>query len=197
MPIPTELVGSLPRPMALQDAYAEHDEGKITWEQLVAAQDDAAADSIHRLQETGEPIVTEGEQRESSFATYPLTHPLAGTGLGPDLASLVDECEDIRRCLATGAARVSIDLTEGPWPTRTTPATPGPGATEEVCDELVAAAEYIPVDRLGATDDCGFSPFSRDVKPDHGSPDFARDVAMQKITARLRGAQMASEQLGI
>ena len=51
--------------------------------------------------------------------------------------------------------------------------------------------------RLGATDDCGFSPFSRDLKPKHGSPDFARDVAMQKISARLEGARMASEELGV
>jgi methionine synthase II (cobalamin-independent) len=72
--------------MKLQEAYADHDEGKITWEQLQAAQDDAAADSIRRLEATGEPIVTDGEQRESSFATYPLTHTLAGTGLGPNLA---------------------------------------------------------------------------------------------------------------
>ena len=50
------------------------------------------------------------------------------------------------------------------------------------------AAKHIPVERLGATDDCGFSPFSRDVKPKHGSPDFARDIAMQKIAARLEGA---------
>ena len=34
MAIPTELVGSLPRPMKLQQAYADYDEGKITWEQL-------------------------------------------------------------------------------------------------------------------------------------------------------------------
>ncbi|HEX6714475.1 MAG TPA: hypothetical protein VF066_13870, partial [Thermoleophilaceae bacterium] len=42
-----------------------------------------------------------------------------------------------------------------------------------------------PKESLGATDDCGLSPFSRDLKPKHGSPDFARDVAMQKIRARL------------
>src|ERR1700722_11272036 len=86
MPIPTELVGSLPRPMALQDAYAAYDEGKITFEQLQTEQDLAAEDSIKRLQEVGEPIVTDGEQRESSFATYPLTDTLAGTGLAPNLA---------------------------------------------------------------------------------------------------------------
>jgi methionine synthase II (cobalamin-independent) len=378
MSIPTELVGSLPRPLKLQEAYADYDEGKITWEQLVAAQDEAAADSIRRLEETGEPIVTDGEQRESSFATYPLTQTLAGTGLAPNLAGdgqffaifddghhrqlprltggpfryqtyasefvkknvaiathpvkqaviapsmlmllypldeeikdypreqflsdLVDECEkDIRQCFAAGAVRVSIDFTEGrlankndsrnPWTGRNmlqdfidlnnrvlnrfspqervnigihtcpggdcdsvhskdvpyelllehmfdlnagyfliqckseedrenvyklcgkysradadgvpqvcfmgviNPLTPDVETPEEVRDELLTAAQHIPVERLGATDDCGFSPFSRDVKPKHGSPDFARDIAMQKITARLEGARLASAEL--
>ena len=86
MPIPTELVGSLPRPMKLQEAYADYDEGKIEFDQLQAAQDEAAEDSIKRLEQTGEPIVTDGEQRESSFATYNLTDTLAGTGLADGLA---------------------------------------------------------------------------------------------------------------
>ena len=77
------------------------------------------------------------------------------------------------------------------------PLTPKVETPEHVRDELMMAAKHIPVQRLGATDDCGFSPFSRDVKPKHGSPDFARDVAMQKISARLAGARMASEELGI
>jgi methionine synthase II (cobalamin-independent) len=68
---------------------------------------------------------------------------------------------------------------------------------EHVRDELLLAAKHIPVERLGATDDCGFSPFSRDVKPRHGSPDYARDVAMQKIAARLKGVAMASQELGV
>jgi len=68
---------------------------------------------------------------------------------------------------------------------------------EEVADALVTAAKYIPVDQLGATDDCGFSPFSIDVKPKHGSPDFARDVAFQKIKNRLEGAKLASQKLGV
>jgi hypothetical protein len=58
-------------------------------------------------------------------------------------------------------------------------------------------AKYIPKDQLGATDDCGFSPFSIDVKPKHGSPDVARDIAFQKITNRLKGAEMASRKLGL
>src|SRR3954452_4990404 len=86
MPIPTELVGSLPRPMKLQEAYEAYDEGKITFEQLQEEQDKAAEDSIKRLEATGEPIVIDGEQRESSFATYPITDTLAGTGLADTLA---------------------------------------------------------------------------------------------------------------
>ena len=85
MPIPTEMVGSLPRPMKLQEDYEDYDEGKISWEDLQALQDEAAEDSIKRLEEVGAPVVTDGEQRESSFATYPLTHTLAGTGLAENL----------------------------------------------------------------------------------------------------------------
>jgi methionine synthase II (cobalamin-independent) len=380
MPIPTELVGSLPRPMKLQQAYADYDEGKITWQQLQAEQDAAAEDSIRRLEATGEPIVTDGEQRESSFATYSITDTLAGTGLADNLAGdgqffaifddghhrqlprltggpfryktyasefveknvktathpvkqavispsmmsllyplegeldgysreqfladVIDECEkDIRQCFAAGAVRVSVDFTEGrlankndsrnPWTGKNmlgefidlnnrlfdrftpeerrnigihtcpggdcdsvhskevpyelllehmfemnagyfliqcaseedrepvyklcgqhrrddaagvsqvcfmgviNPLSPEVETAEHVRDELLIAAKYIPADRLGATDDCGFSPFSRDVKPLHGSPDFARDIAMQKISARLEGARLASAELDL
>ena len=374
MAIPTELVGSLPRPMKLQEAYEAYDQGQIEWSQLQAEQDAAAADSIRRLEEVGEPIVTDGEQRESSFATYPITDTLAGTGLADNLAGdgqffaifddghhrqlprltggpfryktfasefveknkaiasgpvkqaviapsmlmllyplegelegysreqflddLCDEVEkDIRQAFDAGAVRVSIDFTEGrlankndsrnPWTNKDmlqefidlnnrvidrfsaeervnigihtcpggdcdsvhskevpyekllskmfqlnagyfliqcaseddresvykmcgeysredangvaqvcfmgviNPLNPEVESAEHVRDELLLAAKYIPVERLGATDDCGFSPFSRDVKPKHGSPDFARDIAMQKIAARLEGAALA------
>jgi methionine synthase II (cobalamin-independent) len=366
--------------MKLQEAYADYDEGTITWDELKAEQDAAAEDSIKRLEETGEPVVTDGEQRESSFATYPITDTLAGTGLADNLAGdgqffaifddghhrqlprltggpfryktfasefveknraiasgpvkqaviapsmlmllypldgeiegysreqflddLCDEVEkDIRQCFAAGAVRVSIDFTEGrlankndsrnPWTNKDmldefialnnrvidrfspeerknigihtcpggdcdsvhskevpyekllskmfdlnagyfliqcaseedkeevyrlcgqyrrddadgvsqvcfmgviNPLDPTVETAEQVKDDLVTAAKYIPKEALGATDDCGFSPFSRDIKPKHGSPDFARDVAMQKIQARLEGARLASEELGL
>jgi methionine synthase II (cobalamin-independent) len=86
MPIPTELVGSLPRPLKLQDAYEALDQGRITFADLQREQDLAAEDSIRRLEQTGETYVTDGEQRESSFATYPVTDTLAGTGLADHLA---------------------------------------------------------------------------------------------------------------
>jgi methionine synthase II (cobalamin-independent) len=77
----------------------------------------------------------------------------------------------------------------------TNPQNPRVETPEEVADALITASRYIPVDRLGSTDDCGFSPCSIDVKPKHGSPDTARDIAFQKITARVAGTAIASEQL--
>jgi hypothetical protein len=70
-------------------------------------------------------------------------------------------------------------------------------SAQEVCDQLVAAAKYIDKQRLGSTDDCGFSPFSIDTKPNHGSPDYARDIAFQKIANRVAGTKMAAEKLGV
>ena len=380
MPIPTENVGSLPRPATLQAAIAKYDAGELSHDDLAAEQDAACQDSIQRMEATGAPIVSDGEQRASSFATYPITDTLAGTGLADNLAGdgqyfaifddghhrqlprltggpfryktfasdylskslpyatkpmkqaviapsmmsllyplddeldgytrehflgdVVDEAEkDIRQAFAAGAKRVSIDFTEGrlaskndprnPWTGRhmleqfielnnrvldrfsaeervdigihtcpggdmdsvhsaevdyadllpsmfkmnagyflmqlasekdkeyvyklvgehsrddangvpqvcfmgvINPLNPTVETPEQVADALVTAANYIPRERLGATDDCGFSPFSIDEKPKHGSPDFARDIAFQKITSRVQGTQMAAERLGL
>ena len=379
--IPTEPVGSLPRPSKLQAAYAEYDAGNISREELESEQDAAVQDSISRGEATGAPIISDGEQRWSSFATYAITDTLAGTGLADNLAptggqyfaifadghhrqlprliggpfryktyaadtlaksiqfatkpmkqaviapsmlallyplneevpgysreefeeDLVDECEkDIRRAFQAGAARVSIDFTEGRLATRDDPRNPWTGAgmlphfielnnrvldrftpeervnigvhtcpggdrdsvhsadvpysnllpslfqmnagyfliqfaserdkdpvlqligehgrddangvaqvayigvtnpqnprvesAEEIRDLLLRAADFIPKERLGSTDDCGFSPFSIDEKPLHGSPDYARDVAFQKIANRVHGTRMAAEELGV
>ncbi len=83
--IPTENVGSLPRPTKLQEAYAKFDAGEIEEAELEELQDAAAKDSIEQMEATGSPIVSDGEQRWSSFATYPIATTLAGTGLAPML----------------------------------------------------------------------------------------------------------------
>jgi methionine synthase II (cobalamin-independent) len=373
--IPTEPVGSLPRPSRLQAAYADYDAGNISRDDLESEQEAAVEDSIERGEATGAPIISDGEQRRSSFATYPITETLGGTGLAPNLGpgglnfatfadghdrqlprltggplrynayaadtlaksmkyatkpmkqaviapsmlallyplndpvegysreefeqDIVQECvTDIRKAFETGAARVSIDFTEGRLATRQDPRNPWTGAgllphfielnnrvlenfsdderrkigihtcpggdrdsphsadvpynnllpemfeinagyfliqlaserdkdpvyeliaqhsrenqmcyigvtatsnprpesPQEICDQLVRAADFIPKERLGSTDDCGFSPFSIDEKPNHGSPDYAREVAFQKIANRVEGTRMAAEKLGV
>ena len=378
--IPTEPVGSLPRPSKLQAAYADYDAGRIERSALEAEQELAVQDSIKRFEATGSPIISDGEQRWSSFATYPITDTLAGTGLAKNLAGggqyfaifadghsrqlpklaggpfrykafasdsltksiksatkpmkqaviapsmlallyplkeevpgytraafeedLTNECEkDIRQAFAAGASRVSIDFTEGRLACRCDSRNPWTGAgmlphfielnnrvldrfsaaervnigvhtcpggdrdsvhsadvpyndllpsmfkinagyfliqlaserdrltvykniadairddakgvrqmayigttvtqsprvesAQEICDQLVTAAKYIDKMQLGSTDDCGFSPFSIDEKPNHGSPEYARDVAFQKIANRVKGTRMAAEKLGV
>lgn len=39
------------------------------------------------MEAAGQPVVTDGEQRASSFATYPLTDTLGGTGLADTLVA--------------------------------------------------------------------------------------------------------------
>jgi 5-methyltetrahydropteroyltriglutamate--homocysteine methyltransferase len=60
---------------------------------------------------------------------------------------------------------------------------------QQVRDRVLQAAYFIPVQQLGTTDDCGFSPFADDVST-------ARDIAFAKIAARVKGTALAVEQLG-
>lgn len=59
---------------------------------------------------------------------------------------------------------------------------------EDVRDRIVEAAEYIPSDQLGTTDDCGFSPFCDDVST-------TREIAFAKIKARVEGTKLAEQVL--
>ena len=42
---------------------------------------------MQKMAQTGEVLLTDGEQRASSFATYPITDTLNGTGLASNLAA--------------------------------------------------------------------------------------------------------------
>jgi len=72
MTIPTEPIGSIPRPAELLTAMQARAAGQISDEQLRAAEQSAIRATITRLEATGSPIITDGEQTKSSFATYPL-----------------------------------------------------------------------------------------------------------------------------
>jgi 5-methyltetrahydropteroyltriglutamate--homocysteine methyltransferase len=70
------------------------------------------------------------------------------------------------------------------------PIDPRVDTAEEVRDRVLEAAAYIPLDRLGTTDDCGYSPFSDDTST-------SRDTAFAKIAARVEGTALAAKELGL
>ncbi len=72
MTLPTEPIGSIPRPQALQEGMQAAAAGTISPGELEVLFDDAVRDTLRRFEETGSPVVTDGEQRKPSFATYPI-----------------------------------------------------------------------------------------------------------------------------
>jgi len=353
MSIPTEPIGSVPRPPALIAGIRGAAEGRVSDEELEAVREQALEQTIAEFEATGSPVITDGEQLKPSFLTYPIqglpslspngvvipfadghTRQLPAITAGPFryqthadsfleraqryatrpikqavisasalsllyptegidgysrdefIADLLDEAEaDIRRSLDRGADSVQIDFTEGRLSLKLDPSggllrqfldlnnavlerftpeeqqrigvhtcpggdqdsthsadvdyaglVPGlfelaagrfylelasepdrpaaletirshlkPGqrifigvtdpidptveTAEQVRDRVLEAAEYIPLDQLGTTDDCGFAPFADDTST-------ARATAFAKIRARVDGTQLAAAQLG-
>ena len=72
MSIPTEPIGSIPRPPELLGGIRDFREGRCSEEELQALYDAAVRDTIDRFQETGSPVISDGEQAKLSFATYPI-----------------------------------------------------------------------------------------------------------------------------
>jgi 5-methyltetrahydropteroyltriglutamate--homocysteine methyltransferase len=57
---------------------------------------------------------------------------------------------------------------------------------KEIRDRILEATRYIPVEQLGTTDDCGFSPFCDDTST-------TREKAFVKIRSRVEGTVLAEE----
>ena len=72
MSIPTEPIGSIPRPQELIDAMQAAAAGTISSDALEARYQEAVADTLRRFEAIGSTVVTDGEQRKPSFATYPI-----------------------------------------------------------------------------------------------------------------------------
>lgn len=354
MSIPTEPIGSIPRPQLLREALAAFAEGSLPAEELDRQIDVAVRDTIKEFEATGSPVITDGEQSKPSFATYPLsnlenlapdgvvipfedghsrqlprltkgpfhystyagsflkrareyaTKPLKQSVIAASAISLLypqkgidgysreqfmddlvrNAVQDIRTCLDNGAHHVQIDFTEGRLAVKIDPSKgllkqfidlnnrvlshftaeekqrigvhtcPGGDhdsthsadvpysdlipllmnldvgnfymqmsnekdpesvmdlvaehlspnqrvyvgvidvineeveSAETVCERVLTAAQHIPIEQLGSTDDCGFSPFGDDTAT-------AREIAFAKIKSRVEGTQMASKELGV
>jgi 5-methyltetrahydropteroyltriglutamate--homocysteine methyltransferase len=69
MPIPTEPIGSIPRPPSLIEAIAARGDG--TDPSLDPLYEDAIRDTVEQFEATGSPVITDGEQRKfHNFWTY-------------------------------------------------------------------------------------------------------------------------------
>jgi 5-methyltetrahydropteroyltriglutamate--homocysteine methyltransferase len=68
----------------------------------------------------------------------------------------------------------------------TDPINPRRESPEEVRDRVLEAAELIPIDSLGTTDDCGFSPFADDTSR-------SRETTFAKMKSRVEGTAMAEK----
>lgn len=73
MKIQTEPIGSVPRPKYLVDALHAFAQQQIKESELSKLFDAALTDTIKRFEETGSPVITDGEQTKPSFATYPIS----------------------------------------------------------------------------------------------------------------------------
>ena len=101
MTIPTEPIGSIPRPAALIAAVATRDHMDPA---LDALYDDAIKDTIARFEATGSPVITDGEQRKyHNFWTY-CVHGL------PNMAP-----DGFKIPFSAGHTRRMPRLTEGPF----------------------------------------------------------------------------------
>ena len=71
MEIPTEPIGSIPRPRELLDAFRQHDPRVTEDGPLENLYDEAIRDTIAKFEATGSPLITDGEQRKyHNFWTY-------------------------------------------------------------------------------------------------------------------------------
>jgi 5-methyltetrahydropteroyltriglutamate--homocysteine methyltransferase len=99
--IPTEPIGSIPRPIPLIEAVAA---GSISDPALDPQYEAAVRDTIERFEATGSPVITDGEQRKyQNFWTYSV-HGLSNTA--PD---------GFKIPFAAGHTRRMPRLTNGPF----------------------------------------------------------------------------------
>src|SRR5881396_3550092 len=107
MPIPTEPIGSIPRPPELVAGNRESAAGRISLDELRLLEARPIRDTVQRFEATGSPIITDGEQTKPSFATYPIE---GLETLAPDGVTIP---------FADGHARRLPRLTAGPFRYRT------------------------------------------------------------------------------
>jgi hypothetical protein len=72
MTIPTEPIGSIPRPQKVITAFEQYERGSLSREEFESIGSEAVRETIEKFEATGSPVITDGEQTKPSFATYPI-----------------------------------------------------------------------------------------------------------------------------
>jgi len=72
MALPTEPIGSIPRPDELIEALRAHRQGNLSDDALATIQDRALRATVRAFEDTGSPVITDGEQAKPSFLSYPV-----------------------------------------------------------------------------------------------------------------------------
>ena len=70
--IPSEQIGSIPRPDELIAAQRSYRYGMVGRNRLKKLRENAVQTTIKELEETGSKVITDGEQTKPSFLTYPI-----------------------------------------------------------------------------------------------------------------------------
>jgi 5-methyltetrahydropteroyltriglutamate--homocysteine methyltransferase len=81
MTIPTEPIGSIPRPQKVITAFEQYERGSLSREEFESICNEAVRETIEKFEATGSPVITDGEQTKPSFATYPI-HGLSNLNPG-------------------------------------------------------------------------------------------------------------------
>ena len=81
MTIPTEPIGSIPRPQKVITAFEQYERGSLSREEFESICSEAVRETIEKFEATGSPVITDGEQTKPSFATYPI-HGLSNLNPG-------------------------------------------------------------------------------------------------------------------
>src|SRR5947209_2646603 len=159
--LPTEPIGSIPRPAALIEGVQGFRAGRISQPELNALYDSAVQDTVQRLEATGSPVITDGEQAKHSFATYSI----------PGLENLSPDGVPI--LFADGHIRSFPRLTSGPFRYKT-PA--------DVYLEMAQRYAHVPLKQAVVS----ASALSL-LYPQGGIPGYSRDEYLDALVAEQEG----------
>jgi len=159
--VPTEPIGSIPRPPWLIEARRAFRSGGMSQSELLSRYDAAVEDTVARFEATGSPVITDGEQAKDSFVTYPI-HGLSNVA-----------ADGIPIPFADGHIRQFPRLTAGPFGYRT---------SADIYLEILQRHAHVPVKQAV------ISPSALSLLyPQQGIPGYSREEYLEALLNEQEG----------